>query len=95
MAPEAIKATGDAGMASDIWSIGAMTYEQLCGSRPFGAGWMAIPAILKGDPPTIPAFVREKPQFWSLGEPIFEIILSCLAKEPNNRPNADQFSNNV
>jgi eukaryotic-like serine/threonine-protein kinase len=36
MAPEAIKATGQAGMASDIWSIGAMAYEQLCGARPFG-----------------------------------------------------------
>jgi serine/threonine-protein kinase len=91
MAPEAIRATGEAGMASDIWSIGAMTYEQLCGSRPFGAGWMAIPAILKADPPTVPAIVREKPQFWSLGEPIFEIILSCLAKEPEDRPTADEL----
>jgi eukaryotic-like serine/threonine-protein kinase len=91
MAPEAIKATGQAGMASDIWSIGAMAYEQLCGARPFGVGWMAIPDILKADPPKVPTFVREKTQFWSLGEPIFEIILSCLAKDPENRPVADQL----
>ena len=91
MAPEAIEAAGQAGMPSDIWSIGAMGYEQLCGRRPFGAGWMAIPEILKGDPPEIPAFVRQKAQFWSLGEPIVEIILSCLAREPADRPTANQL----
>jgi hypothetical protein len=45
---------------------------------------MAIPEILKADPPKIPAFVREKAQFWSLEEPIFQIILSYLTKDPEN-----------
>ena len=31
-----------AGKHSDIWSLGAMIFELLCGKKPFGAGLKAV-----------------------------------------------------
>jgi serine/threonine-protein kinase len=91
MAPEAIKASGEAGHPSDVWSAGAMVYELISGKKPFGMGYMAIPEILKADPPSMPRILTAKAQFRLLGEQIFEIILRCLAKDPSDRPTADSL----
>jgi serine/threonine protein kinase len=89
MAPEVIE--GKPEKASDIWSIGAMIYELLSGSKPFGAGFRAIPAIIEAKAPAEPPLLRVHPQFRPLGEAVFKLILVCLAKDPTSRPTADQL----
>jgi serine/threonine protein kinase len=89
MAPEIIEKKVE--KASDIWSIGAMIYELLSGTRPFGAGLRAIPAIVAAKPPPEPPLFRTHPQFRPLGEAVFKIVLECLNKDPKNRPTADQL----
>jgi serine/threonine-protein kinase len=42
MAPEAIDTPRDVGLKADIWSLGAMMYELLTGSKPFGKGLKAV-----------------------------------------------------
>jgi eukaryotic-like serine/threonine-protein kinase len=89
MAPELID--GKPEKASDIWSIGAMIYELLSGSTPFGAGLRAIPAIVAANPPGEPVLLNSRPQFRPLGQAVFKIILACLNKDPKSRPTADQL----
>ena len=91
MAPEAVKAAGGTGMASDVWSVGAMMYQVVSGVYPFGVGWMAIPKILNAERPEVPRILKEKAQFWALGEQILDIVLCCLSKESADRPTADRL----
>jgi serine/threonine-protein kinase len=87
MAPEVIE--GKAHKPSDIWSLGAMMYELLSGRKPFGAGYLAIPAILAAESPPEPRLIRTRAQFRPLGQTLFELILACLRKDPADRPSAD------
>jgi serine/threonine-protein kinase len=89
MASEIIE--GKAEKASDIWSIGAMIYELLSGSKPFGAGLRAIPAIIEAKPPPEPPLLRLHTQFRPLGQAVFKMVLECLAKDTTSRPTADQL----
>ncbi|AOR59600.1 serine/threonine-protein kinase [Pectobacterium parmentieri] len=91
MAPEAIETPRDVTEAADIWSIGAMTYHLLCGQYPYGQGLRAVPKIVEAAEPEIPSFVMRNPQFSPLATEIIEIMLSCLRKNPNDRPTADDL----
>jgi serine/threonine-protein kinase len=78
LAPE--QATGKpASPATDIYSLGIVAYEALAGKRPFtGDSQMAIAmAQINETPPPLPSNIDQRVQ---------NLILSCLAKKPNQRP---------
>lgn len=78
LAPE--QATGKpASPATDIYSLGIVAYEALAGKRPFtGDSQMAIAmAQINEAPPALPSNIDQRVQ---------NLIMSCLAKKPNQRP---------
>jgi serine/threonine protein kinase len=78
LSPEQLQ--GRPTFASDQYSLGIVTYESLCGKRPFeGNYWVLInqhmhvaPAPLRQIYPELPAFVEG-------------VVLRALAKEPQQR----------
>jgi len=91
MAPEAVEGKNDVGMPADIWSVGAIMYQLICGDPPFGQGLRAVPKIIAAERPELPPVLTANPQFEPLLRELFEIILSCLRKNANERPTADQL----
>ncbi|MDQ6840093.1 MAG: serine/threonine-protein kinase, partial [Actinomycetota bacterium] len=68
--------------AADIYSLGVMAYEMLCGWRPFGAEAdhpaAILQAQLQGIPPRPPAVPGA----------LWDLVSRCLAKDPAARPDA-------
>lgn len=78
LAPE--QATGKSSTpATDLYSLGVVSYEALAGKRPFtGENQMAIAmAHINEMPPALPESIDPRVQ---------NLVLSCLAKKPNQRP---------
>jgi serine/threonine-protein kinase len=75
---------------SDIYSLGTAMYEMLTGSTPFprdasdtpNAGHIKILNRVLSDPPETPS--QRRPDL-SIPEDLEDIIMRCLAKDPNNR----------
>ena len=65
--------------STDIYSLGIVAYEMLAGKRPFtGESQVAIAmAQINDAPPELPP---------SIPEPVRNLVLSCIAKSPRNRP---------
>jgi serine/threonine-protein kinase len=80
MAPEQVEGR-DADARADIWALGAVIYEMVTGTRPFGGDSAAsvIGAILKDEPPSIST---RQP----LAPPLLDRVVGrCLAKDPADR----------
>ena len=78
MAPEQLQGK-EADPRSDIFSFGCVLYELLTGRRAFEAKDPAslIAAILKDEPPALPAPLALKP--------LERLLRKCLAKDPDQR----------
>jgi serine/threonine protein kinase len=91
IAPESLNTTYSTTSASDIWSVGIMTYELLSGEMPFNdIKYPKNPRVSK----LLESIFRDCPDFhrnpiWStIDEKAKEFILLCLDKDPKNRPDA-------
>ena len=91
MAPETIESMKSANHPADVWSLAAMGFEFLTGTRPFGAGLKAIPQILVGKTVPVPNNLRVNSQFNAAFDEVMEIIGKCLAVDPKSRMTADQI----
>jgi len=89
MAPEAITDQKNVDKSADVWSVGALVYTLLTGSKPYGTGLKAVAKIVEARPPEFPAFLTSKAQLAPLVEELKKLILSCLQKDPTKRPTAD------
>lgn len=91
MAPEMIEDSKNADSPADIWALGALTYRMFAGVPPYGSGLKAVAAIMQADQPDRPPILNSNEQFDPLTGELWQIILSCLKKDPKNRLTADEL----
>ena len=82
MSPEQFRSLRNADVRSDIWAMGVIMYEMVTGKRPFtGEGMSGVMMAVVTEEPTPPRVLRP-----DLPEPLEALILRCLDKTPDNRP---------
>lgn len=89
MSPEMIQSFSDAGMPTDVWSLGAMGHELLTGVRPFGSNYRAAALIEAGVVPRLNPELVANNQFSGLVQQIYEVTSACMTKDVAKRPTAD------
>ncbi|WP_327700562.1 PQQ-binding-like beta-propeller repeat protein [Streptomyces decoyicus] len=82
MSPEQLQAPRDVGPRSDVFSLGTLLAYSATGCGPFDA-----------ESPYIAAYqvVHEEPSLEDVPAALRTVVESCLAKEPNGRPSADEL----
>ncbi|MFF2811360.1 serine/threonine-protein kinase [Streptomyces sp. NPDC058000] len=82
MSPEQLQAPRGVGPRSDVFSLGTLLAYAATGHGPFDA-----------DSPYIAAYqvVHEEPSLDDVPMALRTVVESCLAKEPNGRPSADEL----
>ncbi len=83
MAPEQLKGERDrVGPATDVYALGLVLYEMVTGVRPFSAESLADNVVQKiQQTPVLPSGrAQGLPEHWD------DVLLSCLAVEPQDRP---------
>ena len=81
MAPERFLEDAEPIPQSDIWAFGATLFEILTGQMPFGEDGGKTQAESDAAMPNLP----------NISSDIKKLIQACLAKEPGNRPSAEQI----
>jgi eukaryotic-like serine/threonine-protein kinase len=91
MSPEAINTPREVNPPTDIWSLGAMMFQLVTGTQPFGQGLRAVTAITSGNLAEVPTAITSNPQFSTLVNEIIDIICQCLNLDQDARPTADEI----
>ena len=83
MSPERYREDAEPSPAGDVWAYGAMLYEMLTGTIPFGeqGGWTQVedPTAMPKIPANIPIDMQR-------------LITACLDPDPEKRPTAEYLS---
>jgi serine/threonine protein kinase/ligand-binding sensor domain-containing protein len=89
MSPERLQSRAYDGR-SDVYSLGVVLYEMLCGKAPFQMGegglWSVIFSHFNQEPPPL---TQINP---SIPAAVEKIVLRALSKDPNNRPTAKELA---
>ncbi|MDX2939487.1 serine/threonine-protein kinase [Streptomyces ipomoeae] len=82
MAPEQFRRPREVGPAADIFALGSVTVHAATGRGPFDS-----------DSPYVVAYqvVHDEPDLTGVPENLAPLVRACLAKEPEDRPTADQL----
>ncbi|WP_128382130.1 serine/threonine-protein kinase [Streptomyces cavernae] len=82
MAPEQFRSPREVGPAADIFALGSVLVHAATGRGPFDS-----------DSPYIVAYqvVHDEPDLTGLPDNLVPLVLRCLAKEPRDRPTADEL----
>src|SRR5262249_4318032 len=80
MSPEQCASTGAVDARADLYSLGCIFYELVCGRPPFGRGGLELIAAQPPDTPPPPRAIAP----W-LPAPIEQVILALLEKQPERR----------
>jgi eukaryotic-like serine/threonine-protein kinase len=83
MSPEQIRGD-ELGPGSDIYSLGVILFQMLAGELPFNAEqpMMTLVKHLTEPPPELAEIARDR----SLPETLANVVMMCLAKRPESRP---------
>ncbi|ACY17589.1 serine/threonine-protein kinase [Haliangium ochraceum] len=84
MSPEQCRGAGEVDHRADLYSLGCILYEMLCGRPPFDGGGGGVMAILSAqlrDAPPLPS--QSRPE---LTPEIDALVLGLMAKDPDLRP---------
>ncbi len=76
------------GPKTDVWGLGVVLYQGLCGQNPFAAANLAtvLKNIVAASPPRPSSLVPD------LDPRLDAIVAACIAKEPGGRPTAAQLA---
>ncbi|MFF7843276.1 serine/threonine-protein kinase [Streptomyces ossamyceticus] len=82
MAPEQFRRPREVGPAADIFALGSVTVHAATGRGPFDS-----------DSPYVVAYqvVHDEPDLTAVPENLAPLVRDCLAKEPEDRPTADEL----
>jgi serine/threonine-protein kinase len=86
-APEQIESRKDLDLRADIYSIGMILYEMLCGTDPFGClqeGRLGV-NWLRSHTSETPRDLRMQPNCEHLSIALENVVLRCLQKSPRDR----------
>ncbi|MEV5989658.1 serine/threonine-protein kinase [Streptomyces sp. NPDC052051] len=84
MAPEQFRSPREVGPAADVFALGSLIVHAATGSGPFAS-----------DSPYLVAYqvVHEEPDLTGVPQDLAPLVTRCLAKEPEDRPTAEELMN--
>ncbi len=90
MAPEQIVRSGKVTGACDVYALGQVLYEMLCGEPCFTGA--TVRDVLRAQVAEAPVSVRTRAGATAVPEELSGLIAQCLEKAPHARPSADSLA---
>ena len=87
MAPEQLRDSSRVDHRADIWALGVMLFEMVCGQRPFpGRTLQEVAAAIERGRPAPRSLFPDLPTAWE------EALLATLQRDPARRPSAETLA---